>query len=106
MSLRVLVRFTAAFSNGNDLYAVRYASDRKAPTLYAAPMGPQGGYCLVSEPLNDDDNAWAEIPDGSAVIVGESGVDVRLFSATDVPVREPVAAASTSLKRASSAPVA
>ncbi|WEX88380.1 class II glutamine amidotransferase [Sinorhizobium garamanticum] len=85
----VLVRFTAAFSNGHDLYAVRYASDRKAPTLYAAPMGPDGGYCLVSEPLNDD-NAWAEIPDGSAVIVGENGVDVRLFGTADAPIREHV----------------
>jgi predicted glutamine amidotransferase len=76
---KVLVRFTAALSDGRNLYAVRYASDWKAPTLYAAPMGPSGGYCLVSEPLNDDDNAWVEIPDGTAVIVGENGVDVRLF---------------------------
>ncbi|URK86457.1 class II glutamine amidotransferase [Rhizobium sp. RCAM05350] len=76
---KVLVRFTAALSDGHNLYAVRYASDWKAPTLYAAPMGPSGGYCLVSEPLNDDDNAWVEIPDGTAVIVGENGVDVRLF---------------------------
>lgn len=79
LELKTLVRFTAAFSDGHDLYAVRYASDWRAPTLYAAPMGPSGGYCLVSEPLNDDDNAWVEIPDGTAVIVGENGVDVRLF---------------------------
>ena len=83
----MLVRFTAAFSDGQDLYAVRYASDWKAPTLYAAPMGPSGGYCLVSEPLNDDDSAWVEIPDGTAVIVGENGVDVRLFSTKGTPVR-------------------
>ncbi|MEY9782723.1 class II glutamine amidotransferase [Sinorhizobium fredii] len=106
LSLKVLVRFTAAFSNGEDLYAVRYASDRRAPTLYAAPMGPQGGYCLVSEPLNDDDNAWAEIPDGSAVIVGENGVDVRLFGAANAPVREPVVAAPSPVKVASGVPVA
>lgn len=92
MARPVLVRFTAAFSNGQDLYAVRYASDRKAPTLYAAPMGADGGYCLVSEPLNDD-NAWAEIPDGSAVIVGENGVDVRLFSSVEAPFRERAAVA-------------
>ncbi|MNW14173.1 hypothetical protein D3C71_2123270 [compost metagenome] len=50
-------------------------------------MGPSGGYCLVSEPLNDDDSAWVEIPDGTAVIVGENGVDVRLFSTKGTPVR-------------------
>ncbi|WFU47834.1 class II glutamine amidotransferase [Sinorhizobium terangae] len=83
-----LVRFTAALSDGRNLYAVRYATDWKAPTLYAAPMGPSGGYCLVSEPLNDDDNAWVEIPDGAAVIVGENGVDVRLFGTAEVEVRE------------------
>ncbi|MEA3533302.1 class II glutamine amidotransferase [Rhizobium sp. CC-YZS058] len=75
----LLLRFTAAFSDGRDLYAVRYASDAYAPTLYAAPMGPQGGYCLVSEPLDDDDTVWVEIPSGTAVIVGENGVDVQLF---------------------------
>ncbi|KQR78144.1 glutamine amidotransferase [Rhizobium sp. Leaf384] len=79
MKHEVLVRFTAAFSDGVDLYAVRYASDRFAPTLYAAPMGPQGGYCLVSEPLNDDDDAWVEIPDGTAVVIGENGFDMRIF---------------------------
>ncbi|MEK1945145.1 MAG: class II glutamine amidotransferase, partial [Ensifer adhaerens] len=49
---------------------------------------PSGGYCLVSEPLNDDDGAWVEIPDGTAVIVGENGVDVRLFSTQGAPVRK------------------
>ncbi|MGO8249134.1 pirin family protein, partial [Rhizobium johnstonii] len=53
-----LLRFTAAFSDGKELYAIRYATDRKAPTLYASPVG--AGYCLVSEPLNDDVDAWAE----------------------------------------------
>jgi glutamine amidotransferase len=73
----ILLRFTAAFSDGNTLYAIRYATDRKAPTLYASPVG--AGYCLVSEPLNDDVDAWAEIPDGSAVTVGKNGIDVADF---------------------------
>ena len=73
----VLVRFTAAFSDGKSLYAIRYATDRKAPTLYASPVG--SGNCLVSEPLNDDVDAWREIPDGSAVMVDDSGVHVMPF---------------------------
>ncbi|MGZ2382972.1 class II glutamine amidotransferase [Rhizobium leguminosarum] len=73
----VLLRFTAAFSDGKALYAVRYATDRRAPTLYASPVGK--GYCLVSEPLNDDGDAWAEIPNGSAVTVGVGGIDVADF---------------------------
>ncbi|ENN89463.1 putative glutamine amidotransferase protein [Rhizobium freirei PRF 81] len=73
----VLVRFTAAFSDGKSLYAIRYATDRKAPTLYASPVG--SGYCLVSEPLNDDIDAWREIPDGSAVLIDDTGVHVTPF---------------------------
>jgi len=74
-----LVRFTAAYSNGRELYAVRYATDHKPPTLYAAPMGGKTGYCLVSEPLNDDVDTWAEIPDGSSVMIGAEGMQTSLF---------------------------
>jgi predicted glutamine amidotransferase len=74
-----LVRFTAAYSNGRELYAVRYATDHKPPTLYAAPMGGETGYCLVSEPLNDEVDTWVEIPDGSAVVVDADGMQVTLF---------------------------
>ncbi|MBP2548284.1 glutamine amidotransferase [Neorhizobium galegae] len=74
-----LVRFTAAFSDGASLYAVRYATDHRPPTLYAAPMGGTAGHCLVSEPLNDDVDAWEEIPDGSAVTVSASGLSRTAF---------------------------
>lgn len=73
----VHLRFTAAFSDGKSLYGIRYATDRKAPTLYASPM--RDGHCLVSEPLNDDVDAWAEIPDGSAVTINETGIHVVPF---------------------------
>ncbi|MFB9949884.1 class II glutamine amidotransferase [Rhizobium puerariae] len=75
-----LVRFTAAFSNGRELYAVRYATDHRPPTLYAAPMGGKTGYCLVSEPLNDDVDTWIEIADGSAVKVCAEGAQVAVFA--------------------------
>ncbi len=78
-----LVRFTAAFSDGSRLYAVRYATDHKPPTLYAAPMGGKcgktTGYCLVSEPLNDDVDAWMEIPDGSAITLCDDGMRREIF---------------------------
>jgi len=74
-----LLRFTAAFSDGKTLFAVRYATDAKAPTLYAAPVCGGNGHCLVSEPLNDEADTWVEIPDGSTVILNERGMDVALF---------------------------
>ncbi|MBB4009530.1 class II glutamine amidotransferase [Allorhizobium taibaishanense] len=73
------VRFTAAFSDGNTLYAVRYSTDAFAPTLYAGPMGTSGGHCLVSEPLTDDGDAWTEIPPGSAVMLNDKGLTVTVF---------------------------
>lgn len=76
---RVLVRFTAAFSNGTDLYAVRYATDNRPPTLYAAPVGDAESYCLVSEPLNDDVDRWEEIPNGSIVTVRDGGISLDEF---------------------------
>jgi glutamine amidotransferase len=82
-----LVRYTAAFSDGKTLYAIRYATDRKAPTLYASPVGK--GYCLVSEPLNDDVDAWAEIPDGSAVTLTDNGLEITPFRPTPVTVKAP-----------------
>ena len=86
-----LVRFTAAFSDGKSLYAVRYATDRKAPTLYASPVG--SGYCLVSEPLNDDVDAWTEIPDGSAVIDRRYGRPHHALPAGKARIRRTEAAA-------------
>ena len=73
------VRFTAAFSDGQKLYAVRYATGAQAPTLYAAPMGGDGGYCLVSEPFDDNRQRWMEIPNGSAVVIGPDGLEVSVF---------------------------
>ena len=73
------VRFTSAFSDGSALYAIRYATGVQAPTLYAAPMGREGGYCLVSEPLDDNRERWMEIPSGSAVVIGPDGLDVSVF---------------------------
>ncbi|UJW75812.1 class II glutamine amidotransferase [Rhizobium sp. SL42] len=85
------VRFTAAFSDGRALYAVRYSTDAFAPTLYAAPMGDKGGYCLVSEPLTDETDKWVEIPASSAVILSEKGLDAVEFrpAADDARMPEP-----------------
>ena len=88
MSGHALVRFTAAFSQGTKLYAVRYATDHKPPTLYAAPMGGKTGYCLVSEPLNDDVDSWVEIPDSSAVVICENGMQASLFQPEVQPLRK------------------
>jgi predicted glutamine amidotransferase len=72
------IRFTAAFSNGRALYAVRYASDDCAPTLYTAQA--PGGYFVVSEPLDDDGATWAAVPQASFLVLDDDGLTVRPFT--------------------------
>ena len=56
------VRLTAAFSDGERLYALRYASDDNAPTLYHRWSERRGGRAVVSEPLEQDEGDWLEVP--------------------------------------------
>ncbi|TDH38043.1 class II glutamine amidotransferase [Pseudohoeflea suaedae] len=86
--LATLVRFTAALSDGERLYAIRYSTDSHAPTLYSAPMYGGNGHCLVSEPFEDTAAKWQEIPAGSFVTVTDGGLSVRAFEpVSPEPVR-------------------
>ena len=78
--VRELIRFTAAFSDGKTLYAIRYATDAFAPTLYSAPTCSGLGHCLVSEPFQDTDTKWHEIPAGSFVALTAGGMSSARFN--------------------------
>ena len=67
------MRFTAAFSDGKRLFAVRYASDRFAPSLYLRKLCEFGGHTLVSEPLDVGDKNWEEVPANTFLCI-EGGV--------------------------------
>lgn len=80
------IRFTAAFSDGSTLYAVRYATDRFAPSLYSGPLSNalnDDSQCLVSEPFEDSLWAFTEIPAGSFVTVSDDGLEVSPFVPVD-----------------------
>ncbi len=78
--VKELIRFTAAFSDGETLWAIRYATDAFAPTLYSAPMCGGLGHCLVSEPFRDTDAKWHEIPAGSVVTLKAGGMSSARFN--------------------------
>ncbi len=59
------LRLTCAFSDGENLYGIRYATDAFAPTLYIGE--PSGGRCLVSEPYDKEKRSWRSVPAGSFV---------------------------------------
>lgn len=81
------LRLTAAFSDGRRLYAIRYATDDHAPTLYHRWSVTRQGRAVVSEPLESGE-CWEAVPPGSFCIFEGERVEIRPFR----PV--PVAAAA------------
>jgi glutamine amidotransferase len=63
-------RFTAALTNGVDLYAFRYAVNDRANTLYFQERA--GELLIVSEPLDDMKDRWTEVPNGHAVVARDA----------------------------------
>ncbi len=72
------LRFTAALTNGRDLYAFRWACDSKAPTLYWKDAG--GDLLVVSEPLDEVRDQWSLVPQGHVLAAREGRpVEVKAF---------------------------
>jgi predicted glutamine amidotransferase len=69
------LRFTAALSNGHDLFAFRYAVNDRANTLYYRESSQ--GIVIVSEPLDLDQN-WIAVPE-SHVLVASAGKPARML---------------------------
>lgn len=78
-----LVRFTAALSDGNSLYAIRYSSDAISPTLYMSGNLSGEGTCLVSEPLDDEGANWHEISPNMFVEVCGKKVSTSPFMTSE-----------------------
>jgi predicted glutamine amidotransferase len=60
------LRFTAAFADGENLFAYRWASDRRPPSLYFREL--DGHLLVVSEPIDDRTRGWREVPKGCALV--------------------------------------
>lgn len=73
------MRFTAALSDGETLYAVRYASDDHAPSLYYQWCAEWDGWAVVSEPYDTSSGPWIEVPKGSFCTFTRTSRDVTPF---------------------------
>jgi glutamine amidotransferase len=60
------LRFTAALTNGRDLYAFRYAANDSANSLYYRESG--GNVVIVSEPLDAERAHWKPVTPGHAIV--------------------------------------
>jgi predicted glutamine amidotransferase len=71
-------RLTAALTDGARIFAIRYASDGKPPSLYWCGRGDR--LMIVSEPLDAEAHEWNDVPSGH-VLVAETDVRVAPFTA-------------------------
>lgn len=70
------LRFTATLSDGETLYAFRWACDGAPPSLYYRETGL--GVVLVSEPIDDHPAGWQEVPrQGTVTVRGGKVVDMN-----------------------------
>ena len=69
------LRFTAAFADGRDLYAFRYANNDTPNTLYYREA--DGDVVVVSEPLDREPASWIPVPPDH-VMIARAGEPVRL----------------------------
>lgn len=72
------MRLTAALSDGRRLFAMRYASDAHAPTLYHRFSKSRQGRAVVSEPFSDEEG-WCSVPPGSWAEMTAAGAEIRPF---------------------------
>lgn len=72
------LKLTAAFSDGERLYAVRYATDAHAPTLYTRDGAT--GRCIVSEPFDREGQSWQAVPPSSFVTLTRQDMSVIPFA--------------------------
>lgn len=73
------LRLTAALSDGKRLYAVRYATDDAAPSLYHRWSDTRAGYAVVSEPLEAEEGGWEEVAAATFCTFEGSDVTVEEF---------------------------
>ncbi|MEH7826850.1 class II glutamine amidotransferase [Gemmobacter denitrificans] len=73
------LRLTVAMSDGTRLYAMRYATDDLAPTLYHRWSDTRGGRAIVSEPLESNEDGWEAVPPSSFCIFDGAEVTVLPF---------------------------
>lgn len=69
--IKSALRFTAALSDGTNIYAARYASDDKPPTLYYSADADRT--IVVSEPLEEQGRIWQPVPKNHLLTIDAQG---------------------------------
>jgi predicted glutamine amidotransferase len=84
---------TVGLSDGKTLWGFRYASDGNAPTLYHSHAASElirinpllkgrltdATRLIVSEPVGKFREMWAEVPQGTSIVVRQGQIEARSF---------------------------
>ena len=75
-------RFAAIATDGERLIAIRYSSDRQSPSLFygIGVAGSDASIMIMSEPADEGDGNWAEVPESSLVLAGGGALHVSPFA--------------------------
>lgn len=90
------LRFTAALSDGRDLYAFRYATDDPANSLYY--QASENGVVVVSEPLDGERGNWIPVPENN-VVVARRGQPVAVLPLEPYGLHRPEATPAELVRR-------
>lgn len=66
------LRFAAALADGQQVYAFRYASDKRPPSLYVQEN--ERGSIVASEPLDGRRSPWRSVPPNAMLRLSHQGV--------------------------------
>lgn len=69
------LRISACWSDGDKVWALRYASDQHAPTLFYKAANNK--LIIASEPLDNEKECWTRVPQSHLLFVSGSEVSVR-----------------------------
>jgi glutamine amidotransferase len=75
------MRFSACWSDGDRIYAARYASDVFSPSLFYTGTGEV--VIVSSEPLSTDGSEWNEVKPNEALIVQANTIEKQVFLTDD-----------------------
>lgn len=69
--IRAPLRFTATWTDGERVWAVRWASDNRPPSLYWRYT--DNGFIVVSEPVDSQRECWQPVPNGGGLVARLGG---------------------------------
>ena len=74
------LRLTAAATGGDNIHAIRYASDDKPPTLFVGYDDAGTALMVLSEPLDSGTQGWREVPKSQFVTACSGKIEEAAFA--------------------------